>query len=272
MCFRKSKNKEETKKSPVARRKRLKDGKVVSFGRIESPYDVRDYDLEDFMCELPCSASFWTPQERMWEFPKESLDQEDTSHCVGYSGASWGISLPIFTPFENKDGERFYRECKQLEGNPNSESGAYVRSIAKVLKNNKHLKNYAFAQNIDDIRWWLLHKGPVIVGTIWTEGMMDPDDNNIIFPTGKNLGGHAYVLTEVTNDGYFGLQNSWGADWGDNGKAYIAINDFEEIFKKRGEAIAAVEVVVPPKKEWKIVEWFEKAINTIVNFFRNLFT
>lgn len=176
-------------------------------------------------------------------------------NCVGFSGASWGINLPVNTLFTNEDGHRMYYECKIIEGEPEQENGAYVRSIAKVLKNNGRLEAYAFAPDMATIRWWLLNKGPVIAGTIWTQSMFTPDENNIITIDQNVVGGHAFVINEVREDGYFGIQNSWGKDWGDNGKAYIHYLDFEKIFKYGGEAMAAVELagetpVEQPKKCW----------------------
>lgn len=176
-------------------------------------------------------------------------------NCVGFSGASWGINLPVNTLFTNEDGHRMYYECKIIEGEPEQENGAYVRSIAKVLKNNGRLEAYAFAPDMATIRWWLLNKGPVIAGTIWTQSMFTPDENNIITIDANVVGGHAYLLNEWREDGYIGIQNSWGKDWGDNGKAYIHYLDFEKIFKYGGEAMAAVELagetpVEQPKKCW----------------------
>jgi len=229
-------------------------------GRIPSPPDSRDYDLRRFMLDYPGVEK----KESDWDFPLEPLDQKEYNHCCGFSAANWGINSPINTPFTNEDGHRFYYECKEIEGEPKKENGAYLRSVGKVLKNNKHTEAYAFAYDIDTIKHWLLYKGPIIVGTIWTEGMFTPDENNIAHPTGAILGGHAYLLNEWRIDNYIGIQNSWGASWGVNGKAYISQEDFENIFANGGEALAAVEIVKKPqevnKKCW-LVEFFKKRFN-----------
>jgi len=190
-------------------------------------------------------------------------------NCVGFSAADWGINLPTNTNFTNDDGHRFYYECKVIEGEPNEENGAYIRSIGKVLKANGHLEAYAFAPDINTIKYWLLYKGPIIAGTIWTEGMFTPDENNVIHPTGSSMGGHAYLLNEWRVDDYIGIQNSWGESWGKNGKAYISKEDFEVIFAQGGEALAAVEIVKCPqeveeteKKCW-LVEFFKKFFNCL---------
>jgi hypothetical protein len=92
------------------------------------------------------------------------------------------------------------------------------------------------------IKWWILNKGPLIAGTIWTNDMFIPDSDNLIHPTGTVAGGHAYLLNEWTLDNRIGIQNSWDDQWGKKGKAYITAAEFEKIFKYNGEAMAAVEL------------------------------
>jgi C1A family cysteine protease len=37
------------------------------------------------------------------------------------------------------------------------------------------------------------------------------------------------------------LKNSWGEDYGDDGHALIAFDDFEELLRQEGEACLAIE-------------------------------
>lgn len=207
------------------------------FGRIPSPIDDRDWNLSDFI-----QPSFKICQEAKWDFPCTPLDQGNTPHCVGYSMAHFGINLPTFTQYTKEDATDFYYKCKIIDGYPEHEDGTTVRSAAKVLQDVGAINHYAFAKSMESIRWWLLNKGPLIVGTIWTEKMMRPDQDNVLDITGFVLGGHAYLINEWRKDGYIGIKNSWGPNWGDNGKAYIPAADFERIFKYGGEALAAVEL------------------------------
>lgn len=231
-------------------------------GRNPSPYDIRDYDLRSF---IPIRKYEVELTERAWVFPQEPLDQGDFPHCCGFGAADWGINEPSPTHFTNADGHRFYYECKVIEGEPNEENGAYVRSVGKVLKANAHLEAYAFAPDMATIKYWLLYKGPLIVGTIWTEGMFNPDENDLIHPTGETVGGHCYLINEWKSNGYIGIQNSWGAQWGKDGKAYISEEDFGNLFSRGGEALAAIEIVKPPQQEVKKECW-------LVKFFREVFS
>ena len=210
------------------------------FGRNVSPYDSRDYDLKTFIHKTIESEQ---KIEQNWIFPSKALDQYDKPFCVGFSMANFGINYPVNTKYTNNDGHNFYYLCKIKDGQPNMENGSDIRTAAKVLVDSKIIDGYAWAKTIADVKYWLLNKGPMIVGTDWLEGMDTPDKNNIIHATGKVLGGHAYLLNEWTKDNFIGIQNSWDDRWGKNGKAYISAKDFEKLLKRwGGEALAAVEI------------------------------
>ena len=234
------------------------------FGRIPSPPDSRDWDLEDFDTQPLRIRQF-----AKWDFPCKPLDQENTNHCVGFSLAHFGINLPTFTPFTKEEAHSMYYMCKVKDGEPGAENGTTMRSGAQVLQDIGAINNYAFARDINSIRRWLLNHGPLIVGTIWTEGMMSPDKDGILNVDGVIIGGHAYLINEITKDGYLGIKNSWGENWGVGGKAYISITDFEKLFFYSGEAIAAVEREnYKAKKE----HWLISIINYILDYFRKLKT
>ena len=210
------------------------------FGRIKSNLDVRDYNLRNF---IPRQILPQVIKEKKWEYPAEPLDQGTTTHCVGFSMANWGINLPVHTPYNTKDAHTMYYQCKVLDGEPNKENGSTIRSAAKVLRSLNRIDSFAFAPDLGTIKYWLLNRGPLIVGTVWTESMMLPSPiTNMLSINGDIVGGHAYVINEWRIDEYIGIQNSWGPDWGKNGKAYIAAADFEKLFKYDGEAMAAVEL------------------------------
>jgi hypothetical protein len=208
-----------------------------NFGRIESPLDTRDFKLGNYI-----PAKYDTTGSKDWPFLAEPLDQKLTNHCVGFAMANWGINLPIQDNFTNETGHELYRKCKVIDGDPFGEDGTYIRTAAKVLREIGLIDTYAFAYSVDEIAFWLLNRGPVIVGTKWTAGMNTSNEYNVIRPTGEVLGGHGYLLNEKTKDGLFGIQNSWNGFWGIKGKSYISMDDFAILFRSGGEAIAAVEV------------------------------
>jgi hypothetical protein len=248
---------------------KLMNLKEHGMGRNPSPFDERDYKLENYIPSLKTLQTIMEEKvSRKWDFPRKPLDQEQTPHCVGFSMASFGINSPVNTMYTNEDGHNFYYLCKIEDGEPEQENGSSIRSAAKVLKNAERIDVYAFAFSMEAIKWWLINKGPMISGTIWTSGMMSPDENNIIRPTGIIVGGHAVLLNEWTEDNYIGIQNSWGDEWGENGKAYISADDFEILFKYDGEVMTTIELPleIPEKKSF-----LERIIDLFTLLFRSIF-
>ena len=235
------------------------------FGRIPSPIDDRDWNLGDFIPEKPLLR---ISKEVKWDFPCTPLDQGATNHCVGYSMAHFGINLPTFTTYTKKEASSLYYKCKVVDGDPGAENGTTIRSAAKVLQDIGAIDNYAFARTMSQIKWWLVNKGPLIVGTIWSEGMMTPDKNGMLDINGFVLGGHGYIVNEIHPTKGYGIKNSWGPNWGNNGKAYISFEDFEKIFLYGGEALAAVEL-----ENYKVrrEHWLTLLIKQILEILGSLF-
>ena len=229
-------------------------------GRNPSKFDIRDYRLSDY---IPKTANLKpsNPVRKVWDFLSAPLDQGETGHCVGFSMASWGIASPINDDYTNKDGHDFYYKAKVVDGEPGNEDGSTVRTAAKVLLQAGKISSYAFVSSTSEIKWWILNKGPVIVGTAWFDEMFLPDVNGIVHPAGNLAGGHAYILTEFFPDYFgndcFGFQNSWGG-WGLNntGKFYMTVSEFDKLFIYDGEALAATELPIlstPISDPWWII-------------------
>lgn len=235
------------------------------FGRIPSPIDRRDWDLDDF---IPIKFKLVLPKKKSWEFPLTPLDQGATAHCVGFSMAHFGINLPTLTPYTKQDAHDFYYKCKVIDGDPKGENGTTLRSAAKVFQNIGAIDNYAFARDLNAIKTWLLTKGPIIMGTLWTEDMMFPDEHGVIDIGGYVLGGHAYLINEWdVKKGYVTILNSWGEKWGIDGRAYISIEDFELVFSYGGEALATIEL-----EEYRTVQnacFLRNLFNRFINWLRN---
>lgn len=182
-----------------------------------------------------------TPEPTLWSDSERVLDQGDTGHCVGFAGAQWGNTLPIDDRFANESGDDIYYECKVIDGEPLGEEGTDVRSVAKALKARGRLSTYAFGTVSDALAF--LPQGPVIMGTDWTESMFSPNSDGVVIPSGDPVGGHCYVLVgyDPSND-RLRFRNSWGDRWGIGGDFFINRSHYERLFRRNGEALAAVEL------------------------------
>jgi hypothetical protein len=96
--------------------------------------------------------------------------------------------------------------------------------------------------------------------------MMKPDACGRLDIAGYILGGHAYLINEWRKDNHIGIKNSWGPDWGIDGKAYMTVEDFKALFCYGGEALAAVELEnYKAKRESCIVRVIRRIVERITS-------
>lgn len=221
------------------------------FGRVPAT------DLRDHAYRLPRRRPAPGVRSRTW-FSGPALDQGNTSQCVGYSGAHWLAAGPVRNLRDVPSPEACYRAAQQHDEWPGQEPDYYgtsVRALFKVLQAQGYIGEYRWAYTAADCAAWVLSAGPMVVGTVWSSGMMDPDAKGFLRPTGSIEGGHAYTLIAANLDkkcpdgtkGALRVLNSWGTDWGEKGRAWISLAEFDVLMREDGEAVTAVEVLKPPK-------------------------
>jgi len=173
-------------------------------------------------------------------------DQKLSPYCVGFAWAHWLEDGPVThrgkPPIEKPIS--IYNDAQMVdEWEGEDYEGTSVRAGAKVLKKRGYIEQYRWANDIDDVIYTLLYRGPMVVGTWWYEHMSHPDAQTIMDVSGFNMGGHAYLLNGInTKTDLLRVKNSWGRDWGNAGHAYIAIDDFAELLADEGEACLAIEM------------------------------
>jgi hypothetical protein len=183
--------------------------------------------------------------QRYWADDVWWGDQGDTPYCVGYSWAHWFEDGPVLhkgrppkiSPI------RIYENAQRLdEWIGEDYEGSSVRGGVKYLKSVGAVNSYYWAFDINTITQYLLTKGPIVVGTDWTEGMFYPDKDGLIKASGEVVGGHAYVLNGVDlKTRRFRIKNSWGRSWGKMGRAFIRFSDMATLIARQGEACVAKE-------------------------------
>lgn len=183
------------------------------------------------------------PISKAWK-PGPTLDQRNTSSCVGHSCWQFQASEPIvkaavLTPFDIYDEARLIDEWPD---NDFEDAGTSVRAGLNVLKNHGVIQNYYWAESADQALEYMLKYGPLVFGTDWTESMFYPTAEQVIRPTGKVVGGHAWFAWAGQWDEKFitGL-TSWGPDFGYNGSFKLSLYDIDELFKRGGCAAAVTE-------------------------------
>jgi C1A family cysteine protease len=223
-------------------------GSKARFGRLIAK------DSRDRQYMLPRRVS--TRTFRFWNVPAV-LDQGSTPQCVAYSSTAWLLAGPVpNTQLGAPHGafaEKLYRECQTVDEWPGEDyDGTSVRAAFKIFKQRGYVPAYNWATDAEIVAQHILEVGPVVAGTWWKGGMMDPDDEGFIHATGGNAGGHAWLLVGFNRNKYstkgtplgpcFRMQNSWGRGWGQSGRAWITLPDLQSLIAEDGEACTATEV------------------------------
>ena len=220
--------------------------RIRGMGRIYIP-DPRDnhYPMSSILQQTDLRKKDWW-DEGWWG------DQGYDPYCVAFSWAHWLADGPRPNSiFESRrpgvDTRELYCEAQKRDPWPGNcdyplYDGTSVRAGAKVLQEWGFIREYRWARNGQELAQAVLNIGPVILGTMWYEGMGYPDSNGIMNITGSPWGGHAYVVNAVDLDtGLFTIKNSWGQGWGLNGRAYLRLADADVLIRAAGEACVAVQ-------------------------------
>lgn len=192
----------------------------------------------------------WTRPWRYWA-PGPTLDQGAEPQCVGYAWRQWLASTPVRTR-TGPTAADIYTAAQLVDEWPGEGyAGTSVRAGAKVMQAQGRIAEYVWAETWQQVRDWLLARGPVVFGTNWYTGFFTPDQNGYVDATGSVEGGHAYLCigfaphdrADPKGHGSFRFINSWGSGWGQRGRFWID-SEMVGMLLASGEACAAVEVEV----------------------------
>ena len=129
------------------------------------------------------------------------------------------------------------------------EMGTSVRAGAEAVLKFGRLKSYVWAFQLQPAVEWVLTRGPVVLGTLWYNSMLDTDSEGIvqIKPRARPVGGHAYLWRGVdVRRAMAKCSNSWGDDWGISGEFFLPLRDLERLIAEEGECCTAIEQRLKP--------------------------
>jgi len=89
----------------------------------------------------------------------------------------------------------------------------------------------------------LLNTGPISLGIPWYSSMFNVDkDNRIVVDESSGLaGGHQICIVGNDAEGRrVRVRNSWGADWADDGHAWLAWSDMGDLLERGGDVVQPV--------------------------------
>lgn len=213
---------------------------------------ARDDRDNNYLIENSPLYSTSTLTVRNWDDDQWWGDQGSTSECVAYAWTHWLEDGPIYQPNSPQpivNPNIIYREAQKVDEWPGENyNGTSVRAGAKILQSQGFIQNYYWTFNLQTLINTVLNLGPVVVGTVWHRNMFFPNKRtNVITASGPIVGGHAYVINGVdTRRRLFRIKNSWGRNWGLQGRAFISFTDMAKLIRMQGEVCIATEKVKIP--------------------------
>ena len=174
-----------------------------------------------------------------------ALNQGSTSHCVGYAWGQFIQSSPFFDLNLPKiTSQEIYTKAQKIdqwEGEEPDSYGTSVRAGAKVLKELGLIKDYVWGYSVEEIAKFIYENGPVVMGSNWYASMSNPDQNGFARPISTYEGGHAWLIYGVDCqwETFFAV-NSWGSQFGKNGRFFVKFSDMEKLISSGAQACSAL--------------------------------
>jgi hypothetical protein len=186
------------------------------------------------------------------------LDQGQINGCTGWSGADWLNSAKAIAHrrrwnlrhasaradahyLGDPEGLELYKLATRNDPfrwvYPPTDGGSSGLGVAKALKSlgiiDEYLWTFDFSQMLAQAQ-----AQPVLIGSLWTDAMSDPDAKGLIHigteaqirsAIGSDMG-HEYTLRGVNwSRKTARIRNHWSADWGTKGEALIPLAELERL-------------------------------------------
>lgn len=199
--------------------------------------DVRDPGDLGAPEDIPRAFTTQTNQTvrtcRYWK-PGPTLDQDGEYSSVAYSLVHHLNALPRRNYFDGEYAARLHNLIVKVEeehfgavpaGGPSLVAGMLA------LRRLGHVDEYRLALALDTLHKWLLYRGGVSIGMDCYEGMLMPDAQGFVRPTGERLGRIAVFCRGVSPWGALRLQYSYGSSVGHLGMAWLSRHDADWLIK-----------------------------------------
>lgn len=176
------------------------------------------------------------------------LDQGQLGSCTGNAAAQALNTRPLYVTGRRLLGEgdavAIYSWATHHDGIkgvfPPDDTGSSGLAVAKALHALGLIVGYRHAFGLAHTLG-ALTVAPVIIGTVWTDAMEEPDADGTIHFEGSVMGGHETCLVGIDVEGQRvrGL-NSWSESWGDGGFYWLSWNDLGELLHDQGDATVLI--------------------------------
>lgn len=200
---------------------------------------------DDRSRKFPVSAILDThiPRSYTWRCDVH-MDQGREGACVGFGTAHEIAARPKVHPVTEILARAIYTEAKKIDEWPGENyDGTSVLAGMKIAQRMGFYGGYRWAFTLNDALTAISRHGPAVIGVWWHEGMVFPDKDGLIRPTGSKVGGHCILVKGVSvTKKLIRLHNSWGPFWGAGGDAYMSWDDFGALLDDDGECAIPVRL------------------------------
>ena len=200
-----------------------------------------DERSRNFPVLLPKGA---TIQTRTWTRTLKAFNQGQLGSCTGNGAVGVVCSEPYRkagVTYNEALARKIYSQATKddnIVGDyPPTDTGSTVLGAMKALRDLGFAKGYHWCFGLDDALKTLSTLGPVEVGVNWYEGFDKPSAQGLVKISGAVRGGHAFEILGVDAEKQLVWAiNSWGPDWGLQGRFAFSWKDFDRLLHENGEA------------------------------------
>jgi papain like protease len=198
-------------------------------------------------------------QSVYWPRAVPIFDQGQLGSCTGNAAAGWlattnalrpGMTETMGTPITEKTAVLIYSVATEIDPYdgqyPPTDTGSDGLSVTKVLRSHGYVDSYQHAFDVSAVLAALM-TGPVLVGTVWHNGMFQADEWGVVSISGPVVGGHEYLLVgydaarhQVT------FANSWVTGWADAGYGHMTVATLTALLADDGDATIPHALVTAP--------------------------
>ena len=224
----------------------MKKNYIEAFGAIESKIDVRDYQVACAAApnvELPevfelnmravknqlavssCVAHALAAVVEYFNFMQEKTDTTMSTEFIYGNRINHTYTDQGMVIRDALENLRKYGTCPNSSMPGNIEVPEAIRrfnqnalGVIPVAYPNR-ITNYCSLYKKNDMKLWLMTKGPIIFSIKWYENYWLTVNNELHFDEKSEPSGcHCMVIYGWNKEGWL-FQNSWGNTWGDGGRA-----------------------------------------------------
>jgi len=176
------------------------------------------------------------------------LDQGREGSCVGHACVGAIGSQPVPAPASrvtHAESVRWYKRAQRVDEWPGDKyDGTSVNAGMKVGRSFGWWDSWRWAFGLDDARA-AIQLGPLVIGVPWRSSMYATGPDGVVDAGGSEVGGHCLVVTAWVTDyaGHgpgFWWRNSWGAEYGIRGDAFVPEPVFASLIAEVGEVAVPI--------------------------------